>query len=210
MYKLNKYTIIISIFFSTSIFSQNENTYRKIANEVCFCINDLELNSNNIIDKYLICLQNSAKKINKKIYNDLEKDGEEAYIHVLTIGKIMSENCPKRLREIHEKLEEEKSQIINNEDRMPKKETMNLNVSKLNGTISGFSGNDLKYILVDDINERTFKFIWLKPFSGDSELLKLGNSAIGKTVTINYQEIEIFNPNYNEYIKRNELVKIKF
>ena len=78
------------------------------------------------------------------------------------------------------------------------------------GIIEGFDGKEVKYLLVKDDNGRINKFLWLRSFSGDADLIKMGRDALGEKVKVTYEEIEIYNPELGEYIKRKEIRSITF
>lgn len=195
----NIFLLLFSI-SSVFAFSQSSDAYKKLAEYTCTCLESKDLNAQNLENQLGLCLMNAIRDNPKLIKGAnlgntgaMEKLGEK-------VGVQMAFICP----EVFMLMIEEENKNIKKE----------LNESKINsiayGEIEGFENNELSFLLLKEIEGETRKYLWLRAFEGDTELLKMGNNAIGLKVTIEYNEIEIYNPKLGEYLKRKEIKAISF
>lgn len=191
---------LIFIFTLVSISAQSDKDYKEIAQETCACLDTKEVTKENLEMNLGVCMIESIgdrpklmDKIDFTNMKSMKSFGEK-------VGLEMAFICP----EVFALLEEKPSKTKKNSSEA------NVETKTVNGKITGFEGKELIFVLVEDDNGRTKKFLWLRGFENDSELLNQGKAAVGKTVKINYQEIEIYNPSLEEYIKRKEITGIFF
>ena len=200
---------IIIITFFTLIFgvikSQSSSDYEKVAIYSCECLDGKEITEENLELNLGLCILEAISK-NKKFKN-FNLDDEDELVKVFEqIGYKMGINCPHIFLQSEKFKEQVEEEIENNLDKK-RNESPN---EKMSGTITGFEGTDLQYILLEDKNNRVYKFLWSQRFDGDAEMLKLGEKAIGKEATITFSEIEMYNPKLNDYLNKKEIVEIEF
>ncbi|HKK78695.1 MAG TPA: hypothetical protein VJ933_03660, partial [Phaeodactylibacter sp.] len=81
--------------------------------------------------------------------------------------------------------------------------------SRLKGTIKAISGDEVAVVTVVEENGRSHKMLWLDFFPGSARLQN-PSEAVGKEVTVEYQEMEVYSPKANEYFKRKKIAGISF
>ena len=79
--------------------------------------------------------------------------------------------------------------------------------SSIDGTITDFVSEQFVSIVIKDSDGRDQKIIWLEYFKNSEKLLTNGKN---KNVTIEYQERELYNPKFNDYIKYKVATGIRF
>jgi hypothetical protein len=79
--------------------------------------------------------------------------------------------------------------------------------SSIDGTITDFVTEQFVSIVIKDSDGRDQKIIWLEYFKNSEKLLTNGKN---KNVTIEYQERELYNPKFNDYIKYKVATGIRF
>ena len=192
-----KKIIFISIFL-ISIISHSqtkEELLDLVANETCECINMDELDnlSNAELEMKLgLCMMESYSKRSEKFKDFGIGNGSVESAEELgeLVGMKMAFICPKVF-----------SSFIENEDleELEKSHT---------GIIKSISGNDFNYVYLEDENNKTHKFLWLRNFEGSSGLMI--NSKIKSKVVVYYINIECFIPKMNDYYSLKEITKIEF
>lgn len=81
--------------------------------------------------------------------------------------------------------------------------------SSLQGTIKAVGGDEVAIVTVVEDNGRSHKLLWLDFFPG-SDRLQNPSEAVGKKVTVEYQEMEVYSPKAKEYFKRKKIAGIRF
>ncbi|MCF8255733.1 MAG: hypothetical protein K9J84_14240, partial [Bacteroidia bacterium] len=77
----------------------------------------------------------------------------------------------------------------------------------LEGTITDFVIEQFVTIVLKDEDGRDQKIIWLDYFKNSEKLLKKGKN---KNVVIEYEERELYNPKYEDYIKYKVATGIRY
>lgn len=131
------------------------------------------------------------QSLNLKNSKSMEKFGEK-------VGTQMAFICP------------EVFLLLKDDNTSKKNEDAPVDKNTVSGEIEAFESEELKYVLIKENDGRINKFLWLRSFEGDADLIKKGNDAVGKKVKIEYTEIEIYSPKLGEYINRKEIKKISF
>lgn len=192
--------LILFISLSISSFAQSDDIYKTIADKTCSCLDEKELTKDNLELNLGVCMMEVindypelTNSISLKNTKSMEKLGEN-------VGLQMAFICP------------EVFLLMTEEETKPNKKSYSSEekTSTKTGVIEGFDGKEIKYLLLKDDKGRINKFLWLRSFSGDADLMKLGRDALGERVKVTYTEIEIYNPEMDEYIQRKEIKSISF
>ncbi|MGB1314992.1 MAG: hypothetical protein ACPG4Y_03175 [Chitinophagales bacterium] len=197
---MKKLFILSFLFGFISLSAQTEKEYKEIAEETCECLDTKVVTKDNITANLGTCMFESLGErpklmakmdiTNQKV---MRKFGEK-------IGTEMVFICPKVFT------------LLQDKSTTAEKKTNNVSddLKSVEGKITGFEGTELIFVLLEDNSGRTKKFLWLRSFENDSDLLNQGKAAIGKKVKISYKDVEIYNPSLEEYIKRKEIKAIFF
>ncbi|KGE84925.1 MAG: hypothetical protein ACE362_23825 [Phaeodactylibacter xiamenensis] len=75
----------------------------------------------------------------------------------------------------------------------------------VSGSFEGISGDDIATITIKEANGRTQKLLWMSYFKGSDALIQNPGSLKGKTVTVEYETIEVYSPQAKEYFDRKKV-----
>lgn len=75
----------------------------------------------------------------------------------------------------------------------------------ISGSFEGVSGEDIATITIREANGRTQKFLWMGYFKGSDVLMENPGSLKGKSVTVEYETIEVYSPKAKEYFDRKKV-----
>lgn len=175
-----------------------EELFESFANETCECILEEKLDSmtKDEVKRALgLCMLDGYEKEKEKFLNyGVKFDSYESGIKLgKLVGVEMALICPEVFKV-----------FIDDKDAAEEEEPIKF----FTGTIKSISGDDFNYVYLEDENNKTHKFLWLRNFEGSSRLME--NSKLKSKVIIYFENIECFIPKMNDYYSLKEITKIEF
>ncbi|MDZ4666627.1 MAG: hypothetical protein SGJ00_01970 [bacterium] len=186
---------LLSVCFFTLI--QAQEVLDSIAEHSCECIKTLDLKNmpkEKLTIELGLCMMKSAQPYEKKLKQDYgidmkkvdKGDGEKLG---RLVGLKMASNC---------------ASFADLITRITSDEAATLSID---GTITEFVTDQFLSIVIKDSDGRDQKIIWLEYFKNSEKLLANGKN---KNVSIEYQERELYNPKFKDYIKYKVATGIRY
>ena len=79
----------------------------------------------------------------------------------------------------------------------------------LTGTFQGVSGEHVAVLTIKEDNGRAQNLLWLGYFEGSDQLIENSAGLKGKTVTVEFETIEVYAPKAKEYFDRKKVTSLK-
>ncbi len=185
------------LLLSITFFAQSQDVLDSISAHSCDCISKLDLKGlekEKLTIELGLCMMKAAQPYEKQLKQsydiDMKKvdkgDGEKLG---RLIGLKMASSCPSFTDLITRISSEEPS------------------TNTIEGTITEFITEQFVTIVIKDEDGRDQRIIWLDYFKNSEKLLQKGKN---KNVTIEYQERELYNPKFNDYIKYKVATGIRY
>jgi hypothetical protein len=185
------------LLLSITFFAQSQDVLDSISAHSCDCISKLDLKGlekEKLTIELGLCMMKAAQPYEKQLKQsydiDMKKvdkgDGEKLG---RLIGLKMASSCPSFTDLITRISSEEPS------------------TNSIEGTITEFITEQFVTIVIKDEDGRDQRIIWLDYFKNSEKLLQKGKN---KNVTIEYQERELYNPKFNDYIKYKVATGIRY
>lgn len=185
------------LLLSITFFAQSQDVLDSISAHSCDCISKLDLNGlakEKLTIELGLCMMKAAQPYEKQLKQsydiDMKKvdkgDGEKLG---RLIGLKMASSCPSFTDLITRISSDEPS------------------TNSIEGTITEFITEQFVTIVIKDEDGRDQRIIWLDYFKNSEKLLQKGKN---KNVTIEYQERELYNPKFNDYIKYKVATGIRY
>ena len=186
--------VTISIFVSFSALGQTKKQdalKEKIAEDVCDCISDsnVDLNNGTAVEEQLgeclmAAIMVNEAKITKTMDLDFE-DSKQIEGFVKDIALTVGVKCPKIfMNMIGKKMDDDDKYVFN-----------------IEATIEGVEEGTFMTILVKDEEGNSHQLLWLEQFDNDDQLEGDADSLKGKTLKIEYEERKYYNPKTKKYTK---------
>jgi len=188
------FTCLGILFFT---FSQAQDVLDSISVHSCDCITALDIKNmpkEKLTIELGLCMMKASQPYEKQLKQsygiDMKKvdkgDGEKLG---RLVGLKMASSCPTFT------------------DLITKITSDEVETNSIEGTITDFVTEQFISIVIKDSDGRDQKIIWLEYFKNSEKLLKSGKN---KNVTIEFQERELYNPKFNDYIKYKVATGIRF
>lgn len=205
---MKKYFSILALcFLATVTFGQG--VVKKLSDKTCKCMEkeDLDaMSSEDLQMKFGLCMVEHAMEMNTEIKEELGIDlfagGEDAGRQLgEKVGFELAISCPAFQAQMMKMLGEEEGAAAETTEATA--------VGSATGPIKEFKTDGFVNVIMEGDGGRQIKFLWLRHFPGSEKLIGNMNQYVGKTVTITFQEIEVFLPKAGDYFKVKEITSLK-
>jgi hypothetical protein len=200
----NIFLLMLLFVFAKTGTSQSTGNMKKITDSICDCLTKKDLSSIKTTEDantaFMNCFMNNASLLMELAQErNVDFSDQVAMRNLgLEIGKeLMKQNC---------------SSFIDLSMKMAGSEKTEGTTSATGvtgGKLIRIDNKDFRYFIVTDASNREKSFIWLHYFSGSEKFMDNTAKYIGKSIKINWQEIEVFLPSAKGYFKIKEITGIE-
>jgi hypothetical protein len=197
---------LVGLFSGLMTTASAQDIKDQLASEACECIGKKDVDNMDAEDLQMqlsLCLMEAVgnnQAAFEKEYGTLDPSNQEALQQMgQDIGMRMVTKCPQYMMKLA-------SQAPGQQQMAPAPSKVQ---AKLAGTIKSVEGDEVGVVTIAEASGRTHRLLWLDFFSG-SDKLQDTKQAVGKKVTVQYEEIEAYSPKAQEYIKRKKLTGVSF
>lgn len=81
---------------------------------------------------------------------------------------------------------------------------------QVTGKIIKIEGEEFVKVTIEDESGSTYKLLWILTFEGDERLIAMGKKAIGKNVTVEYNEILCYSAKAKKYVAQKGITSMSF
>lgn len=203
----NKYLLLVSfLFIQIFSFGQNQSQITSMSKKICENYEKLlesgTLNKDNV--ESLLSekiLEVWMDELGKNSLEKIMKNQNKANQMTMSILAKTNEYCPQTLAKINN-FDFDNDFANENSKKNPEEKVFS-------GYLERIEKNNYNFIVLNS-NGKTFKFLWLKPFEGDQEIINADYIVKGKFAKIHYVDVDIFYPDINDYVTRKEVIKITY
>lgn len=174
----------------------------KLADTACGCISKKDTDAMSVDDLQMqlgFCIMEAVganQAAFEKEYGQLDPSDQSAMTKLgEQIGMKMAFKCPNVIMKL---AGQQPPQGMNAAPAAKAKGTVS-------GSFEGVSGDDIATITIKEANGRTQKLLWMDYFKGSDALIQNPGSLKGKTVTVEYETIEVYSPQAKEYFDRKKV-----
>jgi len=175
----------------------------KLADTSCDCISKKDTDSMSSEDLQMqmgFCIMEAVGKYPEefqKAYGNLDPSNQAAMTKLgEDIGMRMAAKCPSVLMK-----------IATVETQTTVKTTTQ---SSITGTLKAVEGDEISLLIVEEASGRRHKLLWLGYFKGADRLTETPEKAVGRKVTVTYQEIECYSAKAKDYINCKEVKGVEY
>jgi hypothetical protein len=198
-----RYFIVLAALalFNTTLSAQD--LLDKLAEASCDCISKKDTDSMSSDDLQMqmgFCIMEAVSKYPaefEKEYGDLNPGDQQAMTKLgEDIGMRMAAKCPAILMKIATVETQANVQTSTQ--------------STISGTLKAVEGDDFSQLIIEDPTGRRHKILWMGYFKGSERLIESPEKALGRKVTVTYEEVECYSPKVKDYINCKEAREVKY
>jgi len=201
------YSFFFLFFFTSIVFAQSQRKIglaeQKITDSICNCVVKLDMskitNKDEATAAYTDCILKHADLLaalaSERNVELSDRKAMEA-VGVDIAADLLTQNC-NGFKELAILLGGGQS------------DSSEAKTSTVTGTLKRIETRGFNYFVIVDRTNKESSFIWLRQFPGSDEFMNGGAKHIGKRLTIQYTEMEVFLPQAKGYYKIKEIVSIK-
>ena len=186
--------------------SAQEALLDKLADASCACISKKDTDNMSVDDLQMqlgFCIMEAVganQAAFEKEYGELNPSDQTAMTKLgEQIGMKMAFKCPNVIMKLAGQAPPQGASPA------PSSATAKGSVS---GTFQGVSGSEMATITIKEANGRTQKLLWLGYFSGSDQVIESPDALKGKSVTVEFETIEVYSPQAKEYFDRKKITSM--